>query len=433
MTSPMPTSPLIPDLAEQAPQGPLLLAFSGGLDSSLLLQLLVEAGLGPRLRVVHINHQLQPDSANWAAHCEQRVAGLALPFRVVTVTVDTDKGIEAGARQARYQALFADARHDGATVITAHHRDDQAETLLLRLLRGAGVQGLAAMGALDHRQGTTLWRPLLDLPRSALERSARERGLQWQEDPSNQDQRLRRNYLRHSILPALRQRWRGADEILARTARHMSDASELLDERAREDADACGVNGQQFPLAGLAALRPARQRNLLRWWLHRQGASAPSAAVLAELLALQDAAEDSQARVEWGHWAVRLFRGALYLLPREALAPWQGTLSWPQGAPPPSLPFWQLSPTAWEGGISLMRPPGDLTLRPFTGGTRLLRNGMHQRIKELWRAAGVPPWQRHQWPLVYRGETLVSVPLVGVADGEEADQCEEWFLLPHSR
>ncbi|MBD3642817.1 tRNA lysidine(34) synthetase TilS, partial [Alcanivorax sp.] len=232
---------------------------------------------------------------------------------------------------------------------------------------------------------------------------------------------------------ALRQRWRGADEILARTARHMGDASELLDERAEEDAQACGVSAQRFPLAGLAALRPARQRNLLRWWLHGQGASAPSAAVLAELLALQDAAEDSQAQVEWGSWAVRLFRRALYLLPREALAPWQGTLSWPQGAPPPSLPSWQLSPTAGEGAVSLMRPPGDLTLRPFTGGTRMLRNGMHQRIKELWRAAGVPPWQRHQWPLLYRGETLVSVPLVGLADGEEAASCEEWFLLPPPR
>lgn len=429
----MPKPPLIPDLAEQAPPGPLLLAFSGGLDSSLLLHLLVEAGLGPRLRVVHINHQLQPHSADWAAHCERVVAGLSLPCKVVAVQVDLAEGLEAGARQARYQALFNDAQRDGATVITAHHRDDQAETLLLRLLRGAGVQGLAAMRALDHRQGATLWRPLLELPRSALERSARERGLQWQEDPSNQDQSLRRNYLRHSILPALRQRWRGVDGILARTAQHMGDASELLDERAQQDAEACGISPQRFPLAGLAGLRPARQRNLLRWWLHRQGASAPSAAVLAELLALQDAATDSQARVEWGRWAVRLFQGALYLLPREAMAPWQGTLSWPQGAPPPALPFWQLSPIAGEGGVSLMRPPGDLTLRPFTGGVRLLRNGMHQRIKELWRAAGVPPWQRHQWPLLYRGETLVSVPLVGLADGEETASCEEWFLLPHLR
>ena len=278
----MPKPPLIPDLAEQAPPGPLLLAFSGGLDSSLLLHLLVDAGLGPRLRVVHINHQLQTNSADWAAHCEQIVAGLGLPCRVVTVTVDKDKGIEAGARQARYQALFADASRDGASVITAHHRDDQAETLLLRLLRGAGVQGLAAMRNLDHRQQIAVWRPLLELPRSELERSARERGLQWQEDPSNQDQSLRRNYLRHSILPALRQRWRGADEILARTARHMGDASELLDERAEEDAQACGVSAQRFPLAGLAALRPARQRNLLRWWLNRQGASSPSAAGLVE-------------------------------------------------------------------------------------------------------------------------------------------------------
>jgi len=425
--------PLISDLAQQAPPGPLLLAFSGGLDSTVLLHLLVEAGFGSRLRVVHINHQLQPDSGDWAAHCQQVVSAMGLPCEVIAVRVEAGKGIEAGARQARYQALFADAHRDGATVITAHHRDDQAETLLLRLLRGAGVQGLAAMRALDHRQGIAVWRPLLDQPRSFLERHAHEQGLQWQDDPSNQDQSLRRNYLRHSILPALRQRWRGADEILARTAQHMGDARELLDERAQQDADAGGVSDQQFPLAALAALGPSRQRNLLRWWLHRRGASAPSAAVLAELLALQGAAQDSQARVEWGRWAVRLFQGALYLLPRDALAPWQGELLWSADSPPPPLPFWRLATTAEEGGVSLMRPPGDLTLRPFTGGARLLRNGMHQRIKELWRAAGVPPWQRHQWPLLYRGETLVSVPLVGLADGEEAASCEEWFLLPHPR
>ena len=216
------------------------------------------------------------DSGDWAAHCQQVVSSLGLPCEVIAVQVETGKGIEAGARQARYQALFADAHRDGATVITAHHRDDQAETLLLRLLRGAGVQGLAAMRALDHRQEIAVWRPLLDQSRSVLERHAHEQGLQWQDDPSNQDQSLRRNYLRHSILPALRQRWRGADEILARTAQHMGDARELLDERAQQDADACGVSSQRFPLPGLAALGPPRQRNLLRWWLHRRGASAHS-------------------------------------------------------------------------------------------------------------------------------------------------------------
>ena len=381
----MPTSPLIPDLAEQAPPSPRSLPLVVGWILPCCCS--PRHRLGPRLRVVHIRHQLQPDSANWAAHCEQRVAGLALPFRVVTVTVDTDEGIEAGARQALYHALFADARHDGATVITAHHRDDQAETLLLRLLRGAGVQGLAAMGALDHRQGTTLWRPLLDLPRSALERNARERGLQWQEDPSNQDQRLRRNYLRHSILPALRQRWRGADEILARTARHMSDASELLDERAQEDADACGVNGQQFPLAGLAALRPARQRNLLRWWLHRQGASAPSAAVLAELLALQVNRKPGQGGV--GALGRALVPGALYLLP---VRPWHpaGHLVLAAGSAAAITAILATVAHSREGAKAdaAARQSDPASLYRCT---RLLRNGMHQRIKELWRAAGVPP------------------------------------------
>ncbi|MED5431929.1 MAG: tRNA lysidine(34) synthetase TilS [Pseudomonadota bacterium] len=416
-------------LARSAPPGPLLLAFSGGLDSTVLLHLLIDAGLAARLRVVHINHQLQSHSDKWAAQCQVVASALGLNCRVLTVAVTRGQGVEAGARQARYQALFAEAGVDGATLITAHHQNDQAETVLLRLLRGSGVQGLAAMRPLDRRRGVNVWRPLLDYPRSSLEQYAAERGLNWQEDPSNQDQSLRRNHLRHSIFPALRQRWRGLDEVLSRTASHMEEAAVLLDERAEEDAHAGGVDDRYFPLAALETLNPPRQRNLLRWWLHRQGASAPSAAVLDQMLVLQQAAADSQARVEWGSWAMRLYQGRLYLLPRRALAAWQGEVGWAAGSEPPSLPFWQWQPGGGTG-VTVRRPPGDLILRPFTGGERLLRNGMHQRIKELWRAAGVPPWQRRQWPLLYREEALVSVPLLGVADGEAVDDCEVWHLLP---
>ena len=208
-------------LARRAPAGPLWLAFSGGLDSTVLLHLLVQAGLGPRLSVVHVDHGLHPDSERWAAHCEAVVSALALPFFRESVNVAGRAGLEANARAARYQALCRLA--GDATLITAHHRDDQAETLLLRLLRGAGATGLAAISEHSRRGSTRLWRPLLGVSRETLRGLAEQGGWSWVEDPSNRALHLDRNYLRAEILPRLRLRWPGADAALARAAGHQAD------------------------------------------------------------------------------------------------------------------------------------------------------------------------------------------------------------------
>jgi len=417
-------------LAEQAPDGPLLLALSGGLDSCLLLHLLVKAGLGPRLSAVHIDHQLQADSQGWARFCQALADQQGIPLAIEKVAVDMANGLEAGARDARYSVLLPLARAQGATLVMAHHRNDQAETLLFRLLRGAGVQGLSAMREHSRQQGVALWRPLLSVGRQTLEDWGASLSLSWREDPSNQDQSLRRNYLRHTIFPALRDRWPGADGTLARTADHMAEASELLSEIAQQDADSLGVAGASFPLTDLADLSLARQRNVLRWWLQQNRATAPSAAVLEQLRVLHLAAGDSQARVEWGGYAARLYRGALYLASREAFQPWQGDVLWREGAPPPALPHWHWSKQGGERDIWVLRPPGSLQLRALSGSLVVRRNGLHQQIKELWRAAGVPPWQRRQWPLLLRDGEVVSVPLVGLADGEESANSEHWYLLP---
>lgn len=417
-------------LAEQAPDGPLLLALSGGLDSSLLLYLLINAGLGSRLSAVHVDHQLQADSQSWSRFCQTLADEQGIELVIEQVAVDSAEGLEAGARDARYGVLLPLARAKGATLVMAHHRNDQAETVLFRLLRGAGVQGLSAMGEHSKQQDVPLWRPLLGLSRESLEHWGAALSLRWREDPSNQDQSLRRNYLRHAILPALRERWPGADATLARAADHMAEASELLHEVAVQDADRLGVTGTVLPLTGLSDLSLARQRNVLRWWLQENRATAPSAAVLEQMRTLHLAAADSQARVEWGGYAVRLYQGALYLALRDTFQPWQGEACWPEGAPPPAVPHWHWTQQAKEGAVWVLRPPGDLWLRPLSGSRSLLRNGLHQQIKELWRAAGVPPWQRRQWPLLFRHGEVVSVPLIGVADGEEPGHSERWYLLP---
>jgi tRNA(Ile)-lysidine synthase len=421
-------------LARRAPTGPLWLAFSGGLDSTALLHLLVRAGLGPRLSVVHVDHGLHPDSGRWAAHCEQAVRALDLPFFQECVDVTGRAGLEANARAARYRALCRLAG-DG-TLITAHHRDDQAETLLLRLLRGAGASGLASISEHSRRGATRLWRPLLGVPREALRELAEQGGWSWIEDPSNRALHLDRNYLRAEILPRLRLRWPGADAALARAAGHQADAAALLAERAEEDGRRLAVSARRLPLAAWQRLDPPRLRNLLRWWLAAAGAATPSAAVLAEILALPSAAADRSVRVAWGGWQLRRFQDHLHLLADAELAPLETARDWPVGAAPPALGAWRLVAGPGDGTAdqpALQVPDGlPLRLAPARGGERLALNGCHQRVAELWRAAGVPPWRRRQWPLAYAGDQLIAVPGVAAADPWRDQPLTTWHLEPAS-
>lgn len=415
------------DLARRAPAGPLWLAFSGGLDSTVLLHLLLRAGLGARLSVIHVDHGLHPDSARWAEHCGAVAEALALPFRQVRVAVERRGGLEAAAREARYRALTAHAGQD--TLITAHHRDDQAETVLLRLLRGAGVPGLAAIREQGEWRGTPLWRPLLGVTRDDLAALAAGAGWPWLNDPSNSDQSLDRNYLRGTVLPALVARWPATVAALARAADHQAEAAQVLAERAAEDAAALGVEWFELPLT-VKDLSLARRRNLLRWWLARAGAGRPSRVRLAQIEALLQAPAHRAARVEWSGWQLRRFAGRLHLLEQSGLTPLSGERAWPTGDAPVALGVWRLVPGA--GAPAVWRPvdAGPLRLLAATGGERLHRNGCHQRVSELWRAAGVPPWRRAQWPLVYEGEALRCVPGVGVADAWRPARLQAWRLMP---
>lgn len=424
------TTSLSESLARRAPPGPLWVAFSGGLDSTVLLHLLVAAGLGPRLTVLHVDHGLHPDSGVWAAHCTRQAVALGLNCRVEQVRVSGREGLEGNARRARYDALCRHA--ESGTLITAHHRDDQSETLLLRLLRGAGPTGLSAIPEHGHWGVTPLWRPLLAVPRAELRALAERAGWSWLEDPSNDDLNLERNYLRGHLLPQLEQRWPGVRAVLARTAGHQAEAAALLAERAREDAAALGVSERQLPLTAIAALSRARGNNLLRGWLADAGAPPPSSAVMAEILALTGTSADRLARVQWGGWQIRRFRDALHLLENSALRPLTGETLWSPASRGPRLGAWRLVEGEGAGNalLWLAADAGNLRLAPARGGERLLRNGHHQRVSELWRAAGVPPWRREQWPLVYLDEDLVSVPAVGVADGWKHRPLTAWHLEP---
>ncbi|MBM4189344.1 MAG: tRNA lysidine(34) synthetase TilS [Betaproteobacteria bacterium] len=289
----------------------LCVGFSGGLDSTVLLHCLagLRAPLGLELTALHVHHGLQSEADAWAEHCAAVCADLAVPLAIERVrVVTTDKGIEAAARDARRRVFAA---QPAAAILLAQHRDDQAETFLFRLLRGAGTRGLAAMRPVTPiTQGPDLWRPLLDTPRAEILGYAKDNALRWVDDPSNADAAYTRNFLRLNIVPALATRFPAVGAILARTAEQMAEDAALLDELAELDFEgACDAEGGLSCLR-LMALTPARARNLLRGWLARSGVFIDRAR-LDDLLKQALSAPDAHPEIRIGERYLKRSRGFL--------------------------------------------------------------------------------------------------------------------------
>ncbi len=408
------------DRLQLAADACLKIAYSGGLDSHVLLHALAALRTTHPLRLsaVHVDHGLSPLSAAWSRHCAAVCAELQVPLVLETVQVEggSGEGREAAARRARYAAL---ARHVGSddVLLTAHHQDDQAETLLLQLLRGAGVQGLAGMRmAMDFSAGRHL-RPLLAFNRSTLRHYAETAGLQWIEDPSNADVGYRRNLLRHEVLPLLTQQWPQAVALLARTAQHAGDAAELLDELAAVDLARCRWQdtAKALSVSALLALSPPHQRNLLRYWLRACGFLAPSTQHLENLVSqLADSPRSGHARFAWPGTEIRRYRDQLHVMePLTPLAPGL-EVTWDLTRPLalPELGGHLQATPAQGQGISRARLAGTaVQVRTRRGGEvcRLPGRTHHHKLKKLLQDQGVVPWWRERLPLIYSGEQLVAV------------------------
>ena len=401
-------------------------AFSGGLDSTVLLvamsQLAARAALGG-LRAIHVHHGLHPDADDWAAACEARCRELGVPLEVVCVDARAAPGEspEARARELRYQVLEAQLA-PGEVLLTAQHADDQLETVLIQLLRGAGPAGLAAMPADTAFAAGRHQRPLLDFTRASLEAWARAEGLSdWVEDPANRAPQLSRNHLRHEVLPAVRAHWPGAAAAAARAARHCAEAAGLLDELAALDAAAC-VDGEALRLAAMRALSPARRANLLRWQCRRLGLPVPDQRRLGTLLEqLFDAAGDRHPEVHWPGVSARRHADRLWLLPEAALQAVPAPLDWPDPRVPLNLGGglgWLSLQPSERGGLrteALAAAPWRVAFR--AGGERLELPGRsgHRALKKLLNEAGVPPWLRARMPLVEIAGGLAAVGDLWVA------------------
>lgn len=399
----------------------LVVGLSGGVDSVALLDILCE--LKPRigfgLAAVHVNHQISPHAPSWAEFCRELCAQRQIPFEVITVDVHNKPGLglEAAARDARYHAFTCQLAE---YVVLAHHQDDQAETALLQLLRGAGVKGMSAMPvSREGQSGPIILRPLLEISRRELEHYAKARNLSWVEDESNQDIYYARNFLRHEVMPLIAKRFPACRETFSRSARHFAEAARLLDDLARLDA-ADAIVSARLNTGALQQLDAERAKNLLRYYLSTQGVSMPGAQRLDEMLRqLVSAAEDANVRVRLGAFEIRRYRGEIYVARQLTGIGENFVWEW-QGQAQLSLSPFPLQLVSRENvgdGISLSRlRSAPITIRLRQGGERFQPDCKRPRrsLKNLLQEAAVPPWQRERLPLLFCGEQLAWVPDIGV-------------------
>lgn len=410
----------------------MLAAFSGGLDSRVLLELLAQARPhhGFVLEAMYVHHGLSPNADRWAEFCVEECHRLEVPFHQVKVHVEKQSGLgmEASARRARYAALLA---HRADYVLLAHHQDDQAETLLLQLLRGAGAKGLAAMAM--HDPSRRLLRPLIDLSRGEIEAYARHTGLQWVEDESNLDTRYDRNFLRHAVFPLLEQRYPAAKNTLARSAAHIAEVMDLLDELAVLDAASLIVDGK-VNVESLGMLSDQRSRNLLRWWLASHGLPMPGLPRLQEMLQqLQHAGDKAVIKVQVHESTyLRRYRGWASLSAEPSIPEPDG-LQW-QGENSLCLPAngQLLARHDVADGLAMSRLHGrKLTIRYRSGGERFKPDARRptRTLKQLYQEANIAPWLRERLPLVYVDGELVLVPGIGAAAAWQAKPGERGMML----
>ncbi len=396
------------------------LAYSGGVDSEVLLHLLQSSSLD--VYAVYIDHGLQAESVQWEKHCEEQCAAYGVHFQCIAVNAHSGKGEspEAAARSARYTAL-GKIIDEHTCLLTAQHQQDQVETVLLQLFRGAGAAGLSAMPFLQRFAEGWHCRPLLDISQQAILDYASLHKLRWVEDPSNQQQRYDRNYLRHSVVPRLQQRWPALATTLSQFATQQAENHHLLEQLASIDLADIQQADKTLSIPALLNFDVDRRRNVLRFWLKQQGAMMPSRAILQQIIQqAESTGYDNQSLVGWARSEVRRFRDRLYYLSQSPHDPAQCiSLIGSELLAGVDIHSLGLRVKLEESSSSASRPymldrkilEQPLSLRFRQGGERIQPAGRsgHRELKKLFQEAGVPGWQRARIPLLYSGDELVAV------------------------
>ena len=397
----------------------LVIAYSGGVDSHVLLDMAVQVQqLHQRpIKIIHVHHGLSQYANDWANHVEQVAQAYNVDYVIKRVSVNQQQAsLEDAARQARYQAINQELVI-GDVLLLAHHQQDQAETFLLRLMRGSGVTGLAAMKDSNvvpfNRLTIPAWRPLLTVNKSQILAYAQQRQLNWIEDDSNTDERLNRNYLRHQVIPTLQQRWPQAVERVSAASQRLQEAEQLLQDLAEMDYQQVKDQVNSLNITRLAQLSDARRHNVLRYWLQQLGFNLPDYQQLAKLWTeVCLAKEDAQPMYYWPHVEVRRYRQQLFAMSplnnfnrdeqiwvnkQQAIHLSTGELIEPQQIQALiKAEYWQ------TGQISIAYRQGGEKIQP-------VGRQHHHDLKKLLQAEGVPTWQRERIPLIYINQQLAIV------------------------
>lgn len=388
----------------------LVVAYSGGRDSTALLHALCQIDRPMPVRAVHVCHHLEPEALSWDRHCQafcrrQQVSLTRLDVHVAA----NGAGLEAEARQARYAALQAHLQAD-EVLVTAHHAEDQAETFLLQALRGSGVAGLAAMPELKSFGQGQLWRPWLHMPRDWITAYARDRALPWVEDGSNLDTERARGYLRRHVWPALTAQWPAAARTLARSAGWIGQAREAIDELAQMDLQNAQTGSQSLAISALQSLSAGRLSQVVQLWLVENRLDPPTHRHIGEIIKLLTAREHASPRVVYADTEIRRFDQQLYCMTRLPPAPVYTVWPWPAGQAGLALP-------RGCGWLSMHAPmAADLDVSALQvvlagQGERIKRaDGREMALSELLRQKRVPPWIRQRLPRLYWADTLIAVP-----------------------
>lgn len=391
----------------------LFIGFSGGLDSTVLLHILASNPLiRSKLSIVHINHGLSPLATHWQRHCQDISVLYQLPFITKNAQFNKLSNIEEAARQARYE-IFQSLMTADDGLLLAHHQDDQAETLLLHLLRGAGIDGLAAMPRIRVFASGFLYRPLLDHTRQEIQNYALLHQLRWIDDESNDNSRYSRNFMRNQVLPLMKTRWPQLVNNLARTALHCQEARSQLSELATMDYGDFH-EGVPLDLSKLQGLSSSRINNVLRRWLQTQALKLPDQVTFDRIQQeVIKAREDANPEVSWGGFCVRRYRQRLFFLKKNSLP----VLSdYPWTAFPQALIINELQLKLEVVLTAEAAPFQSVVLRFAVEGAVFLWHGQHKSLKKLWQSWAVPPWMRSQTPLLYINNEFAAIANHAIAD-----------------
>ena len=392
------------------------IAYSGGMDSHTLLHamLFLCQEYSWKIRAVHINHGLNSQAGEWENHCKSICNDLKIPFQSeqLSLIIHPGNSIEAVARKARYM-VFQQSLRQNESLLTAHTQNDQVETFLLQLLRGAGVKGLSAMPAKKKFGNNYLLRPLLNITKDSLKKYAEKNNLRWVEDNTNLELRFNRNYLRHEVLPILCYRWPKVFSVISRSVAHCAEATLLLAQSAQSDLQKIKEN-DALMIAPLLKLQPESQRNVLRHWIHLHGLQCPQTKQLEQIrnnVLLASSGMNplfSCDRIE-----IRRHNGRLYLLKNLLSRNVTRTISWNFSCPLvlPNNQGTLIAERKIGVGIKTTVYSDRITVRFRQGGERCQPAGRKEThtLKKLMQEWKIPVWQRMRIPLIYLDNTLIAV------------------------